>query len=534
MRFTFQPSALFLYILCAVFTFCILGCNSPEEYKVEADKEVYKIIDSKWQEDFGQKANYTISDVEPSENDLQVEKEVPEASVISLAEAVAIATAYNRDYQTQKEELYETALALTLERHNFARQWFGTFDSKYANEAGEESLEYDAGFGFNQLLAGGAEISVNIGLEWLRFLDGSPSTTLGSVLTASIRQPLLRGSGRRIVQEDLKQSERDVLYKIRSFNRFRKRFVVSTVTAYYGVLQQRDKVTNAENNYKRRVESKERLEMEANAGRRNRFEADQAETDVLRARDSHVRAQQSYEQKLDEFKLKLALATDAEIELDQDELKALEEIGISEIDYTLDTAVETALLRRLDLANSADSIDDAVRKIILAADDFGPKLDLVGRAGVPSKGKTDFGKSQFHRGAYELGLEADLPFDRKAERNSYRSALIDLEQQQRQYAEDEDVVKLQVRNAYRQLEEAAERYRIQKNSLELAEKRVESTSLLLQAGRLTTRDLLESQDALLEAQDSVTEALVGHTTAKLSFFRDVGILEVKPDGMWEQ
>jgi hypothetical protein len=63
---------------------------------------------------------------------------------------------------------------------------------------------------------------------------------------------------------------------------------------------------------------------------------------------------------------------------------------------------------------------------------------------------------------------------------------------------------------------------------------VESTTFLLQAGRVTTRDLLESQDALLEAQNSVTAALVDHAIAKLSFFRDVGILQVKPDGMWEQ
>jgi len=27
---------------------------------------------------------------------------------------------------------------------------------------------------------------------------------------------------------------------------------------------------------------------------------------------------------------------------------------------------------------------------------------------------------------------------------------------------------------------------------------------------------------------------VAHTIAKLSFFRDVGVLQVKPDGMWEQ
>jgi hypothetical protein len=44
--------------------------------------------------------------------------------------------------------------------------------------------------------------------------------------------------------------------------------------------------------------------------------------------------------------------------------------------------------------------------------------------------------------------------------------------------------------------------------------------------------LLESQDDLLVAQNAVTAALVAHLDAKLSFFRDVGMLQVRPDGMW--
>ena len=96
-----------------------------------------------------------------------------------------------------------------------------------------------------------------------------------------------------------------------------------------------------------------------------------------------------------------------------------------------------------------------------------------------------------------------------------------------------DKVKLDVRQAYRQLQEASERYRIQKNSLDLAKKRVESTSLLLDAGRAITRDLLEAEDALLLAQNNVTAALVDHVVAKLSFFRDVAVLQVRPDGMWQ-
>ncbi|MHC4073417.1 MAG: TolC family protein, partial [Planctomycetota bacterium] len=102
------------------------------------------------------------------------------------------------------------------------------------------------------------------------------------------------------------------------------------------------------------------------------------------------------------------------------------------------------------------------------------------------------------------------------------------------HEKDVDEVELDVRSAYRQLQEYAERYKTHKNSLELSETRVESTTLLLQAGRVTTRDLLESQDALLGAQNNVTATLVDHAIAKLSFFRDIGVLQVRPDGLWEQ
>ncbi len=530
----FRPVKLLCWGLCTAVILGIAGACSPEQYKAQADKEVYEIIDDKWQDEFGQKANYTISDVEPSLNDLQPEKLISSLGIIDLSKAVAIATAQNREYQTQKETLYLTALDLTLARHQFARQWFGTVDAQYANDSDDEQLNTGGELGFNQLLADGAQVTTSIAIDWARFLTGDPRTSLGSVLSTTITQPLLRGSGRKIAQENLTQAERNVLYQIRSFNRYRKTFVVSIVTDYYRVLQGRNEVTNAQNNYERVAESKSRLEAEAGVGRRPRFEVDQAQQDVLKAKDGLVRAQQEYEQALDEFKIELSLETDAEVELDQNELKALEEIGLHKLEYDLDAATETALVTRLDLATSADKIDDAARKIMVAADGLGAELNLIGTAAVSSTGKTRYSRLEFHRGNYGLGLEADLPLDQKAERNAYREALITLEQQQREYDNDVATVKLDIRQAYRQLREAEERYRIQKNSLELAQKRVDSTAMFLKTGRARTRDLLESQDALLEAQNELTDALIGHTIAKLNFFRDIGVLQVRPDGMWEQ
>jgi outer membrane protein TolC len=124
--------------------------------------------------------------------------------------------------------------------------------------------------------------------------------------------------------------------------------------------------------------------------------------------------------------------------------------------------------------------------------------------------------------------------DRKAERNEYRKALISLEQQQRQNELDTDRIELDVRQALRSLKAEAERYRIQKMALDLAQRRLETQKLMLEIGQSNVRLLLESEGALLEAQNDVTSALVAHAIAKLGFFRDIGILQVRPDGMWEQ
>ncbi|MHC4678530.1 MAG: TolC family protein [Planctomycetota bacterium] len=531
----FRAWTLFVRMLGTVIVLSFSGC-STEHYKAEADKEVYQIIDGKWQDSFGHRANYIISDsnVPPSPNDIRIEKVLPESGVISLAQAVATATRHNREYQRQKEQLYLAALDLSLARHQFARQWFGTVGAGYARDSSDEDVGSGAEAGFDQLLADGAQVSTSIAIDWARFLTGDPRASLGSVLSASATQPLLRGSGRKIAQENLTQAERNALYQIRSFNRYRKIFVVSIVTDYYRVLQQRDAVANSKNNYESKVELRQRLEMEANEGVTPRFQVDQAEQSELLAQDSYVRAQQRYEQLLDAFKIALSLPTDATIELDQDELRALEKTGIVESDYELEAAIETALAQRLDLANSADALEDAARKVAVAADNLGVELNLVGSAGVQSTPDTDIKQLQFHRGAYALGLEADLPLDRKAERNAYREALISLEQREREYENDVDEVKLDVRDAYRKLREEAESYRTQQKALQLAKVRVGVSPILWEAGRMNARDYLESQDAFLRAQNDVTAALVSHAIAKLSFFRDVGVLQVRPDGMWEE
>lgn len=509
------------------------GCKTPEQFKQEADDEVYSILDEKWGSQHGFKVNYRVSDVPADPNDLVFDPNWAPSGPLTLTQAVAIATANSRDYQSRKESLYTSALDLTLQRHNYVAQWFGSIDGGYQRNGEDEYVSSDGNLGFNQLFADGTQISAAIAADWLRYLTGDPDTSLGSVLTASIRHPLLRGSTKEVVQENLTQSERNVLYQIRSFSRYRKQFVVSVVSNYLRTLQSRDSVTNAENNYKSLKLAYEEAALRAEGGKLPPLEADQTRQRMLQAEDNLARAQRSYQQSLDNFKLLLALPIDTEIELDPGVLEQISQMQISEPEFKVADAVETALQTRLDLATSYDQVDDARRKINVSADALRAQLDLVGSVSADSTPDTKIGKLRFQDGSYGVGAQLDLPLDKKSERNAYRRSLLSLLESQRDYEQFVDEVKLEVRNDYRSLIEAARRYEIQKLSLNLAQERVNSTSMLLQAGRVQSRDLLDSQDDLLSAQNDRTSTLVDYMIAKLNFYRDIGILQVKPDGLWQ-
>ena len=96
-----------------------------------------------------------------------------------------------------------------------------------------------------------------------------------------------------------------------------------------------------------------------------------------------------------------------------------------------------------------------------------------------------------------------------------------------------DSVILDIREAYRDLAEAAQRYENQSEQLKLAKQRFDNTMNLLQYMRANTRDVLDAQKDLYRAKNEATAALVNYTIAMLRFYRDVEILQVKPDGMWQ-
>jgi outer membrane protein TolC len=169
----------------------------------------------------------------------------------------------------------------------------------------------------------------------------------------------------------------------------------------------------------------------------------------------------------------------------------------------------------------------------VAADGLRAEANLIGTAQATSARKGSRQTLDRLRADYGIGLELDLPLDRVPEQNVYRKALITLNQRQREYEEAADRIKLQVRQAHRDLTEASDRYRVLSEALELAQRRFNSTFLLVQHSMASSRRVLQAQDDLFDAQNAATQALVDYKIATLRFYRDTGILQVRPDGMWE-
>ncbi|MHC4387141.1 MAG: TolC family protein [Planctomycetota bacterium] len=608
--------------LCAATAIALLvvlqGCKSPSQHRLDADKVAADIIQQKQMQALGHTQQFSIE--RPSDilrRRLLIEQDLPyssEASLgtdklmtiehwpeddypkaqsslepllflqieatpqLSLVQALQIGARNSFEYQTLKEDIFQAALDLDLERNEFRGIFAGQVENLISTDnTGDRTVtgtEHSAAAGMSRRLKSGVELTTALAMDLANLMTLGGASSFGIASDATISIPLLRGSGKHIVTEPLTQAERNVVYSIYDFERFKQAFAVQVASQYLGVLRQLDQIKNAKENYRRSVVSARRSRRFAEAGELSQIQVDQAVQNELRARDRWISATESYKRALDSFKSLLGLPPDARIELDRAELEELTEpasktmaniireeeagekgktpaadapielaapdkkdAGPLEMDES--SAVRLALDNRLDLVVSEGKVYDAQRAVVVAADALGAELTLFGvsehggRRSINSA-TADDAKLRIDKGRYSALLTLDLPLERTAERNAYRNSFVALERAVRDVQILEDRIKLDVRNKLRDLLESRESLKIQANSVIVAERRVKSANLFFDAGKVQIRDLLEAQDALLSAQNGLTSALVSYRVAELELQADMGLLKIDEKGLWQE
>jgi outer membrane protein TolC len=509
---------------------------------------------------------------EASSPDANIPVEPNRPLKVSLIDALQIGARDNPDYQSRKEDVFRAALDLDLAKNAFRNIFAAGTDSQIQMDTtGDDTvttLDNGGSVGVTRTFKNGLDVSSAVAVDLLQLLTQGGASTLGLNVDTSVSLPLLRGAGRHIVMEPLTQAERNVIYRLWDFERYKRTFAVSVAQEYYAVLRQMDSVKNARENYSSAIRSARWSRRQGDAGRISEIQVDQAVTSELSARSNWIRAEEQLKRSLDSFKTSiLGLPTDSLIELDPNDMVQLrqraeeyvkmmkeasrsgtaaavppadanvvlvppnkQEAGPYEIDE--EAAVKLAIRNRLDLRAANGAVYDAQRQVVVAADALRAGLNLGGRAQFADN-DTD-GALSLNGGNYSALLSLDLPIERTRERNDYRKSLIDLERATRNVQDLEDQIKLAVRNELRTLLESREGLTIQAQSVVVAEKRVESARLFLEAGRVQIRDLLDAQDALLRARNQLTSAVVNYRTAELQIQRDLDLLTITKEGLWQE
>src|ERR1035437_5113683 len=531
------------------------GCT-PGYYRKSADRAAYGAIQQKTPFVKNMDRSFTIEQTNALYLDkLPVVTNVVEylgpdgemergAHILRLEDALRIATHQSRSYQARKEQLYLSALSLTLAQHRFTPIFAANSHGGYSVTSEEnppvsdhfvENRDFNANgsAGASWLIRDVGLITTAFTSDFLRFVAGDRQLATSSKLSATFVRPLLRNAGFKQEMESLTQAERDLLYDLRDFTQFRKDFSVQIAAGYYKILGNRDAVRNSYLNLQSSHKNADLTRALAQEGRVAGTDLGRQEQQELSAESSWIDAVRSYKQALDNFKFQLGLKVDANLVLDDLELAALQ---IRHPDISMAESIQLALASRLDYMNIKDQFEDTERKVAVAQNFLKPSVDVFANANLVSDpGRTySYSLPDPQRYAWSAGLDVDPGLDRTSERNNYRAALITRNRAARTLEEQEDQIKLQVRDGWRTLDQAKRNYEISEVGVHIAERRVEEQSLLAEWGRSRAQDQVDAQNALIDSKNQRTQALVTHTVARLQFWNNMGILYIKDNGQWEE
>lgn len=345
-------------------------------------------------------------------------------------------------------------------------------------------------------------------------------------LAVSLNLPLLRGAG-MVARESLIQAERNLIYEVRDFERFRRQLLVDVASTYFDLLRQQREIVAREVQLEALQRLAERFSALAEAGREPLFEAERAEQQVLFGQSNLVNAIENYALSLDAFKVTLGMPTTQPIEI----LPVDIDVPTPKLNPT--TAVTTALALRLDLQTSADQINDALRRVANARNGMLPDLDLAASANLPTDPDQDIAGLELDPGSgrYRVGVTLDLPLDRVNELASLRSSLVNLERSRRNDRLARDRVALDVRRNLRQISQARFNLNLQDRNVQLAERRV--LGVQLRERQLGPREVIEAEEDLLEARLRRDSAVADLRQNILQFLLATGQMRVDTQGQWQ-
>ena len=216
----------------------------------------------------------------------------------------------------------------------------------------------------------------------------------------------------------------------------------------------------------------------------------------------------------------------------------VEQIEIPDFEMPLEQVVQNAVENRVDLMNQKAVVMDLRRKMEIAANQLMGNVDVVIAGDIKSSGGNNPFDFSGKNSQLRSGLRFTAPLDQIDERNAYRTSLIAYQRARRDFMALEDQVKLQVRRNWRQLTVQKRNLETSRLQLRLAARQYESAvddaASPVQTGGagVQATNLLQALSSVVSAQNSLIQNWVTYEQNRLGIYRDMGMMEIGPDGIW--
>jgi len=459
----------------------------------------------------------------------QYAQRIATAEPIDLREVLRLSQLSARDYINAEEEYLLAAIRLLIERHRWSPRVFDEISATVSGEADRgdytTALRVMNELRVTQRLPYGGEVEARLITEATQQLTEIVGDRYeqASRLVIGANIPLLRNAG-LIAQEELIQSERELVYAARDFENFRRDFFVDIASSYFDLVAQRAVIYNQE----RRLESVQRFYEQTQAlveaGREPPFQSRNIEQNVLTSRNALINSRESYILALDQFKVRLGLPVEMPLSIRP------VTFDLDDPDVSVVEASELALRYRLDYQNEADRVDDARRIVANSRNQLLPDLNVLASAtvntdvdnsvvGIPLRGdETD----------YIAGVTFGLPLDREIERLQLRQSIVGLQQRQRSLEQFRDNLILEARQSVREIDRARFSVRLQDQAVRINELRLEE--IRIKADEIDPQTRLDAENELLQSRNDLDQAVRDLRVAILEYLVRTGQLRVGTQG----
>ena len=434
---------------------------------------------------------------------------------LTLAECILLAVQNNRDLAGNRLGRLIDRLSLEDAEDTFRpRSSLGlsaTGDSRTSASGRDEVSTLGIAPTVTMRIPTGGQVSLRAGSTVTDRDSASQSVTV------EFRQPLLRGGGTTIGTAGVVTARRAEQGSVLAFEAAVERLVARTVRAYRSLVQAMRAEEIAERSLQRARELLAVNRVLIETGRMAQEDIVQTEASIAERELSLTEAEGA----LNDARLALIDILDID---SRTLVLPVEYLRVEPAEFDRDRSLERALRNRPDYLRALLDVEQAELALALAEDARRWDLDLTASAAFGHDGRTLSEAYSRFDDDFRVGFTLDIPIGVTADsaRRAYEKAQISLRRLRLRIAEMRQSIEIEVHGAVRRVEVQLRRAELARQARELAERKLETERIKLNAGLSSNFRLVRFEDDLVRSQNSEVDATIAYLNALTTLDQALG------------